>query len=146
MCRYFLVCRTPSDAPYDLQLLRRQLVEIAGITLPRRLPGRTQLESRAFLPRGGSEALKGIERASQLDTGLRATLQPSQLLTIEKAGPSLFESPVAVRMMRESFLVRGQGRLNVVCNERPTASQQRQRPRRDDPSTEASVGLDDLMR
>jgi hypothetical protein len=76
LCRDFLVCRTLGDAPYDLQLLRRELVESTRIPLPGRLPGRTELGPCAFFPGRGSEPLKDVERALQVSTRLGAAPVP----------------------------------------------------------------------
>jgi hypothetical protein len=55
LCRAFLVCRTLGDTAYDLQLLRRELVESTRRPLPSRLRGRTELGPCAFFPGSGSE-------------------------------------------------------------------------------------------
>jgi hypothetical protein len=102
-----LFVRTLRDAPYYLQLLRRELVESTRVSLPRRLPGGAQLRSRAFLP--GAAPSRSKTSSAFRSCLRRSGVQPSQLLAIDEAGASLFEASVAVRVMRQSFLIRRNG-------------------------------------
>lgn len=77
-----LVARARGDGPQDLKLLRRQLVETAGIAPARRLTGGLELGAGALCPRRSLEAFEELVGDAQVLAGLRPRPRPAEPLAV----------------------------------------------------------------
>src|SRR3954452_3521512 len=71
----------------DLHLLGRQLVQSARIAPASALPAGARLPLRAFGPQATPERFEGLERRSQMATGVPAPPRPAQELAERQLRP-----------------------------------------------------------
>jgi hypothetical protein len=74
-----------------LQLLRGELIDRAGLSLPRRLAGRPELAARALGPRLRAQALEAGERGAQVRPRVGPPTRATQVLAVQQPGPRVLE-------------------------------------------------------
>src|SRR5215207_3973403 len=112
----------------DLELLRRQVVERAGVAPPRALAGRQQLRVCALAPRRGAERLEGLGGGAELLAGLHPVSRAAQALTEAQARARRLEA-----IGRGGVELEGVGEERAECvragEQGPGTGESRQRPR-----------------
>src|SRR4051812_2676473 len=82
----------------DLELLRRELVDRAGIAFPCRLPARAELAASPLFPRSGPQALERLERRAQVGAPSQGARGARERLAVEKLGPRALDGRVGACM------------------------------------------------
>src|SRR4051794_21441664 len=103
------VRRALAHEPGDLELLRSELVDRAGMALPCRLPARAELAASPLCPRSGAKAFERLGGSARVGAPFQPARGATERLAVEQLGPRALDRPVVACMQT-------QRRGEMVCS------------------------------